>query len=185
MAFCHTACTVGSISVQTMHTSLDIWMSPPRYGDMSTPLDDTAPAEIHVCVPGAPVGKQRPRMTRRGAVYTPQRTVDYERAVRDACRQMLPAGWDPTAQYALVMRVYYGDRRRRDLDNVIKSISDGLNGVAWRDDSQVCLVAAGRDYDAADPRVEVTIHRRSGWSAVPIMQSLVGWLRAGMEWLRG
>ena len=30
-----------------------------------------------------------------------------------------------------------------DLDNYIKSIQDGLNGIAWRDDRQVTRLKAG------------------------------------------
>ncbi len=31
-----------------------------------------------------------------------------------------------------------------DVDNLIKSLLDGLNGLAWRDDAQVCRVYAER-----------------------------------------
>jgi Holliday junction resolvase RusA-like endonuclease len=35
-------------------------------------------------------------------------------------------------------------KSKPDIDNVIKSCLDGLNGVAWRDDDQVASVSASR-----------------------------------------
>lgn len=46
--------------------------------------------EIRFMVPGVPVGKQRPRIVRRGAssiAYTPQKTVLYENLVKVMYRQ--------------------------------------------------------------------------------------------------
>lgn len=48
---------------------------------------------------------------------------------------------------------------RPDRDNLIKSVQDALNGILWRDDSQICagepvkLVAAGDE----QPHVEIVI----------------------------
>lgn len=52
---------------------------------------------------------------------------------------------------------YFPDRIRRDLDNVIKSILDGLNGIAWDDDSQVDEIYIRRGYDKSNPRADVEI----------------------------
>jgi crossover junction endodeoxyribonuclease RusA len=38
---------------------------------------------------------------------------------------------------SVTLRLWFPDRRRRDLDNVAKSVLDGLNGVAYADDSQI------------------------------------------------
>jgi Holliday junction resolvase RusA-like endonuclease len=45
---------------------------------------------------------------------------------------------------------------RPDLDNVIKSILDALNGVAYSDDSAVISVTAEKRY-AENPRVDVML----------------------------
>ena len=46
--------------------------------------------------------------------------------------------------------------KKPDLDNVVKSLKDALSGLAWRDDSQVCMlvvkkqVAAGHEQPSVD-----------------------------------
>ena len=39
---------------------------------------------------------------------------------------------------------------RPDLDNLVKSVSDGLNGVAFRDDSQITELRAIKQYHSGD-----------------------------------
>jgi Holliday junction resolvase RusA-like endonuclease len=51
----------------------------------------------------------------------------------------------------------FADVRRRDLDNVCKSVTDALNGVAYLDDAEVDEVHLVRGLDRARPRVEVRV----------------------------
>ena len=51
------------------------------------------------------------------------------------------------------------DRRRRDVDNCAKSICDGLNGIAYLDDSQIIELTVRRAVDRERPRAEVTVER--------------------------
>ncbi|HHK41746.1 MAG TPA: RusA family crossover junction endodeoxyribonuclease, partial [Planctomycetaceae bacterium] len=48
---------------------------------------------------------------------------------------------------------------RPDLDNLVKSTKDALNGLAWRDDSQVVELSAGKCYASGNelPGVEIAI----------------------------
>ncbi len=50
-------------------------------------------------------------------------------------------------------------KRKPDLDNLEKSLLDALNGLAYRDDSQVCRVFKEKWYAASEekPHVEVEI----------------------------
>jgi Holliday junction resolvase RusA-like endonuclease len=52
--------------------------------------------------------------------------------------------------------VAFGDNRRRDIDNILKSVADGCIGVLWQDDSQVHHMAVTRVFDGV-PRTEVTV----------------------------
>ena len=93
-------------------------------------------------VPGRPVPKQRPRLGRNGNVYTPRQTREYERAVARAGRLFFKSPY--FGPVSLHVHVYLaGVRGAGDLDNYIKSIQDGLNGIAWRDDRQIVRLKAG------------------------------------------
>ena len=106
---------------------------------------------ISIFVPVKPVPKGLPRMTRRGRVFTPQRTLDAEAIVREAYgdRPKFEGPVSLVLNFAqdgtlIVICPYYGSdsRLRGDIDNYIKTIMDGLNGVAWDDDKQVFHVVA-------------------------------------------
>lgn len=90
-------------------------------------------------IPGRPHGKRRPRVAlRRGnrvVTYTPRETREYEERVAWEARAAAVTMID--GPVALRMWLYSKGRRRADIDNAAKSIMDGLNGVAYRDDSQV------------------------------------------------
>lgn len=107
-------------------------------------------------VPGKPVGKQRPRVGKRGT-FTPKETVLYERAVGFCALAERPRGWPLDACYRVTIAARYADQRRRDLDNLIKSILDGLNGVAWKDDSQVIAIAAAKEMGRLVAETEVRV----------------------------
>lgn len=124
-------------------------------------------------IPGTPIAKGRPRVGKFGT-YTPNKTVNYENLVQ-LCYMDQVEGQLLTGPVALSIEFYFpipksiskkdkakmqtGDimhTKKPDIDNCIKSITDALNGFAYRDDSQVVLVQAYKLY-ADDPRVEVTI----------------------------
>lgn len=109
-----------------------------------------------------PVTKGRPRLTRRKIkgqrrVYTPHSTVVFEQAIREAWvaqHQDEPPLVGPVAMTIVigtdwvevqVEELEQGHRPKYvqgDIDNYVKAISDGLNGVAYKDDKQVHFVQA-------------------------------------------
>ena len=100
-----------------------------------------------------PVPKGRPRMTRRGRVFTPQTTIDGETIVREAWTgpcydgdvslvcQFTKEGIKVTVS-EISEETLTKSTLRGDLDNYVKLLMDGLNGVAWQDDKQVKLLIA-------------------------------------------
>jgi len=104
-------------------------------------------------VEGRPKPKGRPRMTRRGRVYTPQDTLEYEAIIAEAYEQ----SDGPWFEGPILMRIAYTpdcqtieieempDATTKlyfDLDNAIKATLDGLNGIAYPDDKQVYHIEA-------------------------------------------
>lgn len=114
---------------------------------------------VSFVVPGEPVGKGRPRIGKVGnhaRMFTPAKTASYEGLIAlagteaMAGRQLIegavmvelrivmsvptskPKKWKAQALAGEVFPT-----KKPDMDNVIKAIYDGLNGVVWKDDVQV------------------------------------------------
>lgn len=128
--------------------------------------EESLPDPLTFIVRGPPVPKGRPRLGRGRRVYTPTRTLDYEALVR-ACASAALAmynrgkpkarAWRLDASYLLTARFYMPNARRVDIDNISKCALDSLNGVAYRDDSQVIDLVASRRIDRLNPRAEIRI----------------------------
>lgn len=108
---------------------------------------------------GPPVPLERARHG-QGRTFTPAKSKGYQRALGLAFH--VARGW-PTwgreHRYSVDIAITFADRRRRDIDNVAKTVLDGLNGVAWDDDSQVDalhVVRTPHDPSRAGIRVTVT-----------------------------
>lgn len=120
---------------------------------------------VNFTIEGEPVPKGRPRFTRQGRTYTPKKTKDYESIVADAAKRAMGAS-EPleTAVKAYIHVTYtvpasYPKKRtaacldgeekhtkKPDLTNLVKAIEDGMNGVVYRDDSQITYLSATKVY---------------------------------------
>ena len=128
-------------------------------------------------IPGTPQGKGRPRFTKTGGVYTPNKTASYEETIRGyACYAMnqsklykfdgpvevyLHMMFAPPKSFSKQKRENALNQntfpvRKPDIDNVIKVYLDSLNEVAFKDDAQVCRVVATKTY-AEKPSVLVIV----------------------------
>ena len=103
----------------------------------------TEAQQIMFTVLGPPQPKARARVV-NGRAYTPKSTAQYEQAVKAAALRAIKRGWPLDARYSVLLTVTFADRRRRDLDNVLKAVMDACNGVVWRDDCQVDVIAVYR-----------------------------------------
>jgi crossover junction endodeoxyribonuclease RusA len=100
-----------------------------------------------------PIPKGRPRMTRRGRVYTPARTLESEDIIRTAYNGpkyetdvMLICTFSKDGIAINLHPLANGATKLRgDLDNYIKLLMDGLNGVAWEDDKQVTVIIGSKE----------------------------------------
>lgn len=107
---------------------------------------------IHIL--GKAVPKGRPRFTRTGHVYTPKTTKDWESKVRAAWVAKYP---DVRLEAPLNCWIFVTGKHtaKKDADNLAKSILDGLNGVAFVDDSQVYELHVSKIPGAATDNVTV------------------------------
>jgi crossover junction endodeoxyribonuclease RusA len=102
--------------------------------------------------------KQRHRKGGAGHMYTPKETVDAEAAIawmfkREARGHRV----DPAGRYGLLVDVA-GANAAADVDNLAKTVMDGLQGAAYRNDAQVDELHVRR-LPAARPSTEITVFR--------------------------
>lgn len=133
---------------------------------------------ITFTIPGQPQGKQRPRIGKFGAhtrMFTPAKTVAYEGLVAHAAHQAMdgrpliegpvavqmdlqcqvPASW-PKRKQLQALEGQIRPTTKPDIDNVVKAVFDGCNGVLWRDDVQVVELTLRKRYSETPcVRVEV------------------------------
>ncbi len=69
----------------------------------------------------------------------------------------LHALWPKDARYRVEIAVMFADQRRRDIDNVCKSVLDAMNKVLYADDSQVYELSIVRHTDSQEPRTHVRV----------------------------
>lgn len=124
---------------------------------------------VPLTILGKPVPKQRPRFDRRsGRTFTPAKTRRYEAhvaGVANLAARRMGAGHRGffKARIRAVVEVYFPDRRRRDVDNVAKSVLDGIQrGQLIADDLQVDELTVRRHLDRENPRVEVLLETIPG-----------------------
>ncbi len=113
-------------------------------------------AFLEMVVPGRPVPKARPRVGANGNVYTPRETAEAEGAVGWAAKVKV-RGRKATGPLAVTAIFYVTGRRKGDIDNLLKTVLDGLNKIAYADDSQVVRAEALIVIDPANPRTEITV----------------------------
>ena len=121
--------------------------------------------EIRVVIDGPPVAKGRPRMTRTGHTYTPDKTRAYEDHGR-VMAQLAMAGRDPfdgpvNIKVVATMPIPESWSKKKkndaltgvlrhttspDLDNLVKAATDSLNGIVFRDDRQIDSISAMKTY---------------------------------------
>lgn len=130
--------------------------------------------KVSFVVEGEPKAKARHRTNKTGHTYTPDTTVNYENWVKLSYRiankdKHLEGEIRASihAYFTIPKSAVKGKRlamkhntvrptKRPDVDNLAKSILDALNGIAYKDDSQVVDLVVQKFW-SEEPRVEVVL----------------------------
>ena len=121
-------------------------------------------------VDGDPVGKQRARYAKRGKhvmAYTPDKTRNYESLIKEAAIQAM--GSNEILETPVNLYLYIrapipkslpkkrleaclnGSEKpikKPDASNVLKSVEDAMNGVVYKDDSQIVNIHVTKVYSS-------------------------------------
>lgn len=131
--------------------------------------------KIEFTIQTEPVAKARARAGAGGCFYTPKKTSDFESIVAlyakramAGCTQIdsacclnlvfhmpIPKSWSQKKRSQAISGEIV-PTSKPDLDNLIKAVKDGLNGIVWVDDAQVVRVVAEKKY-SEKPRVECCV----------------------------
>ncbi len=121
-------------------------------------------------VDGDPVGKQRARYAKRGnfvQTYTPDKTRNYESSIKEAAIEAMGSSEaleTPVTLYlyirAPILKSLPKKRleaclnglekpiKKPDASNVLKSVEDAMNGVVYKDDSQIVNIHVTKVYSS-------------------------------------
>ena len=134
--------------------------------------------QIKFVVPGVPVAKGRPKFRKVGKfvqAYTPAKTHKAEKFIADCFKRQIETVPTEYEHIGMTCNFYMpfpkGTSKKRqnewheikfhvkrpDLDNLIKTICDALNGIAFADDSAVTHMDVCKLY-SKEPRTEVYLH---------------------------
>jgi len=134
--------------------------------------------QIHFQVEGEPKGKGRPRFTRAGKftrVYTDKQTLDYEALIKFFAAEAMGSTDPLETPVSVYLYIRHGvpksysknqteaclsglvrPCKKPDIDNVAKTYLDAMNGVIFKDDTQVIDLHVKKVYSAV-PGVDVMV----------------------------
>lgn len=136
------------------------------------------PFSVSFTVPGVAVPKGRPKFARRGnftVAYTPEKTVSFENLVKSRADDAMngqemtlcpvqaivniylpiPTSW-PKKFKEMTLAGLVAPTKKPDMDNIVKALFDAMNGIVFKDDSQVVFAMIRKIYSPT-PHTEVTI----------------------------
>lgn len=130
-------------------------------------------------IDGIPIPQARPRVTKSGHCFTPERSRNFRERVRQAATKVMeqskiqcideaihlsiityfpvPKSWsEKKKRQALEGKFEPASRSVGDCDNLAKGIMDGMNGIVFTDDARVVSLFVAKHY-AEEPRAEVYV----------------------------
>lgn len=109
-----------------------------------------------IFIPMKPMPAPRPRLSRFG-VYNDHKYTKYKKDAQKFCRGLQisdrpihlvlefhflqPKSWSKKKREATIYHTV-----KPDADNLAKTVKDFLNGIAYKDDSQVCILQVKKVY---------------------------------------
>ena len=135
---------------------------------------------MEIVIYGEPIPQGRPRFTKTGHTYDPQRSRNYKQLVRFWVTQHLkkidgfkpyenalcvdltfylgiPTSWSKQKRIQASQGVIRPIVRNGDIDNMVKAILDANNGLLWVDDCIITDLSARKRYTGELARVVIKI----------------------------
>ena len=134
-------------------------------------------------ISGAPVAKARPfgyrSKTGKSIFFTPTKTKNFEHLVRERTEEKIKKPMQGPINMTIIFflprpqRLIWKKRpmpivpapKKPDIDNLAKTILDGMRGVAFIDDSQITIMHLFKRYHAGD---------QGPWTQIEIEEDILG-----------
>ena len=123
-------------------------------------------------IPGKPYPLKRPRRASFGGMFDPKENVQAKKLVAQIAHLCIASPIEgpvclsatfwferPKSHYGKILKASapVQHTQRPDVDNLIKTVLDGLNGIAWKDDAQVIEVTGRKEWgNFPETQVKIT-----------------------------
>ena len=117
---------------------------------------------MRITIEGDPHPMARPRVV-NGHVYYLSRDIEWRETIRWTCLQAMASQNRKQYDCPLQVRVKFyrklnpSSKQFGDIDNLLKGLFDGMNGIVFKDDSQIVKVVSEKLQDVSNPRAEVEV----------------------------
>ena len=115
---------------------------------------------IRIEIVGDVIPAARPRFCGKRC-YQPKRNAEYRRKIQAAARQVMDGREPMTGEICAVVKIYRKYKRAArifgDVDNHLKALFDGLSGIVFADDAQICRCVVEKFTDKATPRAVIEV----------------------------
>lgn len=135
----------------------------------------------NLIIPGEPVPQGRPRFSRQGGfvrTHNPPKSDKYKKLVMGCAARVagepLQGALEIEIEFYMPIRKSWSKSKKEsclsgkekptnkfDIDNLLKAVLDGCNGLLWIDDGQIVDVKARKSY-SEHPRVELKVKNIGG-----------------------
>lgn len=136
--------------------------------------------EVEFTVQGEPMPAPRPRFTSFGHTYMPSNYTERKETIAELAKKSMQ-GYEPMQGELEMVLIFAmkppkslkktdvylcmcGEKRpvkRGDIDNLSKTIMDSLNGIAYKDDSQVVTLKSTKIYANGEPYTKIVVKKTS------------------------
>jgi len=111
---------------------------------------------MKIILPGNPLSTNHIYKKSRYSIYmTPE-----GKTMKESYQWAITSQWKKDLCYgkiSLGIKLYFGDKRKRDIDNYNKLILDAMSGIVYFDDNQINKLVLEKFYDKKNPRIEIEI----------------------------
>ena len=84
------------------------------------------------------------------------------KALKESYQWEITSQWKDKIIYGNIsveIKLFFGDKRKRDVDNYNKLILDAMSGIVYLDDKQIQKITIEKLFDKSNPRAEIIIKK--------------------------